>query len=269
MSFIHKDANISRLSTKQDSNNIHKTLGLMAICNFIYRYGFIYPYQGNLGMDGSVLDWMTILVHVLLSSSAIIFSVPKKRIDNKPLVIYEEYRLHAMIFTFRCFFVFLLAVLFPMRPWYVTPAIVGLHHYQADQVTVNYGSTGNTAVRSTSERLNSSNFYKKLSLFYSFYQFLAIASHLVVNERSADLGFNALVAIQSSAFLMTLYRKKIITGKTHMLVYSGCLALSSYHIFRLLDTYTVFLTIVAFLGRINTSLSKYLIWGIFLVFNKL
>jgi len=37
------------------------------------------------------------------------------------------------------------------------------------------------------------------------------------------LGYNSLVAIQSSAFLMTLYRKKIITGKTHMLVYSGCL----------------------------------------------
>ena len=131
--------------------------------------------------------------------------------------------MHAMIFTFRCFFVFLLTVLFPLRPWYVTPAVVGLHHHEADLVTEVYGSPGNTAVRSTSERLQISDFYKKMSLVYSFYQFLAIASHLVVNERSADLGYNALIAIQSSAFLMTLYRKKIITGKTHMLVYSGCL----------------------------------------------
>lgn len=77
------------------------------------------------------------------------------------------------------------------------------------------------------------------------------------------LGYNSLVAIQSSAFLMTLYRKKIITGKTHMLVYSGCLVLSSYHIIRLLDSYTVFLATRAFITRIKTPINKYLIWGTF------
>lgn len=265
MRFIHKDAKISRLMTKQDSSNIHKTLGLLSICSFIYRYGVVYLSQGNLGFDGSFFDWVTMLTHLVLSSSSIIFHVPKKRLPDKPLVIYEEYRMHAMIFTFRCFFVFLLAVLFPSRPWYVAPAVVGIHHHGADLVTEVYGSPGNTAVRATSERLQTSNFYKKMSLVYSFYQFLAIASHLVVNERSSDLGYNALIAIQSSAFLMTLYRKKIITGKTHMLVYSGCLALSSYHILRLLDMYTVFLTTCAFITRIKTPINKYLIWGGFLI----
>ena len=265
MRFIHKDANISRLMTKQDSSNIHKTLGLLSVCSFIYRYGVVYLSQGNLGFDGSFFDRVTMLTHLVLSSSSIIFHVPKKRLPDKPLVIYEEYRMHAMIFTFRCFFVFLLAVLFPSRPWYVAPAVVGIHHHGADLVTEVYGSPGNTAVRATSERLQTSNFYKKMSLVYSFYQFLAIASHLVVNERSADLGYNALIAIQSSAFLMTLYRKKIITGKTHMLVYSGCLALSSYHILRLLDMYTVFLTTCAFITRIKTPINKYLIWGGFLI----
>ena len=268
MRFIHKEANISRLMTKQDNKNIHKTLGFLSVCSFIYRYGFIYPSQGNLGFDGSFFDWVTMSVHVILSSSAIIFHVPKKRIPDKPLVIYEEYRLHAMIFTFRCFFVFLFSIVFPSRPWYLVPAIVGLHHCQADMVTKDYGSTGNTAVRSTSERLKISDFYKKMSLFYSFYQFLAIASHLVMNERSADLGYNSLVAIQSSAFLMTLYRKKIITGKTHMLVYSGCLVLSSYHIIRLLDSYTVFLATCAFITRIKTPINKYLIWGGFLCLSQ-
>ena len=265
MRFVHKDVDLKRLITTQDKFNVHKTLGVLSISNFIYRYFFVYPTQGNLGYDGSLFDWITMIFHTSLACTAIFFHVPKKRIPDKPMVIYEEYRLHAMIFTLRCFFVFVFSILFPQRSPYLVPMVVGLHHYQADRITSQHGKPGNTAVRATSDRLQTSVFYNKISLFYSFYQFLAIASHLVYNERSADLGFNALIAIQSSAFLMTLYKKKIITGKSHMLVYSGCLVLSSYHILRLLDTYTTILTIFAFLTRINTRLSKYTIWFIFLI----
>lgn len=265
MGLIHKDAELRRLVTKQDKFNIHKTLGFLSICNFIYRYVYVYITQGNLGYNGSMLDWLSMIIHTTLACTGIFFHVPKKRIPDKPMVIYEEYRLHAMVFTLRCFFVFLIAILFPLRPWYVMPCVIGFHHYQADRITSKYGSPGNTAVRATSERMKISNFYKKISLFYSFYQFLAIASHLIYNERSADLGFNALIAIQSSAFLMTLYKKKAITGKSHMLGYSGCLILSSYHIIRLIDTYTLFLTVGAFLMRINLQLNKYVIWYIFLI----
>jgi len=269
MRLVHKDADLRRLVTRQDKYNIHKTLGILSISNFIYRYFYVYPIEGTLGYDGSIFDWSTILIHTLLACTAIFFHVPKKRIPDKPMVIYEEYRLHAMIFTLRCFFVFMLSTLFPQRPWYLLPVVVGLHHYQADRITLQYGSPGNTAVRATSERIQKSDFYRKLSLFYSFYQFLAIASHLIYNERSADLGFNALIAIQSSAFLMTLYKKKVITGKSHMLIYSSCLALSSYHIVRLLDFSVIFLTAYAFLIRINTRISKYLIWSGFLFLNQL
>ena len=265
MRLVHKDVDLKRLMTKQDKFNIHKSLGVLSICNFIYRYVYVYMSQGNLGYDGSIIDWLSMIIHTTLACTSIFFHVPKKRIPDKPMVIYEEYRLHAMIFTLRCFFVFVLATLFPSKPLYVTPCIIGLHHYQADRITIKYGSPGNTAVRSTSDRMKISDFYKKISLFYSFYQFLAIASHLVYNERSADLGFNALIAIQSSAFLMTLYKKKAITGKSHMLGYSGCLILSSYHIIRLIDTYTLFLTIIAFLMRIKLNLNKYVIWCGFLI----
>lgn len=267
MRLVHKDADLKRLVTKQDKFNIHKTLGILSVSNFIYRYSFIYNTEGTLGYDGDMFDWITMIIHVSLACTSIFFHVPKKRIPDKPMVIYEEYRLHAMIFSLRCFFVFVMSVLFPNRPWYATPLIIGLHHYQADMITKEYGRPGNTAVRATTSRVNISNFYKKVSLFYSFYQFLAIASHIVLSERSADLGFNTLIAIQSSAFLMTLYKKKIITGKTHMLVYTSCLLLSIYHIVRILDTFSIFLTFCAFIIRINTSLSKYLIWTGFLLLN--
>ena len=44
------------------------------------------------------LDWATIIVHTLLACSSIIFIVPKKRMRNKPMVIYEVYRQHAKVF---------------------------------------------------------------------------------------------------------------------------------------------------------------------------
>merc|ERR1712032_319200 len=87
------------------------------------------------------------------------------------------------------------------------------------------------------------------------------------------MGYNALIAIQSSAFLMTLYRKRIIRGRTHMAVYSFCLVLSSYHIFRTIGLLTCALTACAFALRINLPRTdkvmgrwdpaKYGVWTLF------
>jgi len=48
-----------------------------------------------------------------------------------------------------------------------------------------------------------------------------VASHILPNARLADLAYNAIIAIASSAFMMTLYRKRIIRGMSHMVMYSG------------------------------------------------
>ena len=264
MGLVHKDADLRRLVSNQDKYNIHKILGALSVSSFIYRYGFVYPSEGNLGINGSLFDWFTMIIHTLLSCSAIFFYVPKKRIQDKPLIVYEEYRQHAMIFTMRCFFVFVISILYPNSSFYVIPSIVGLHHYQADRITQKHGSPGNTAVRTTVEKLDSSIFYKSISKFYSLYQFLALGSHLSYNSRKPDLAYNALIAIQSSVFMMTLYKKKIICGKTHIIVYSSCLLISIFHILKLLELYTVVLIVLAFIVRIKTSISKYIIWPGFL-----
>jgi hypothetical protein len=213
-------------------------------------------------------DWMTMLVHLMLAFSSILFRVPKKRIDTKPMVIYEEYRQHAMVFTLRCFSVFAAAILWhDNRPAYVVPLVVFAHHLKADQITAVHGS-GNTAVRAASAKLKSTSIYKKVALFYSFYQFLAIASHICPNERLADLAYNAIIAIQSSAFMMTLYRKRIIRGRTHMLVYSGCLILSGFHIFRCIGLSKTLLVAMTFAARINLPRAysnKYVLWALFLL----
>jgi hypothetical protein len=77
-----------------------------------------------------------------------------------------------------------------------------------------------------------------------------------------------LQAIQSSAFLMTLYRKRIIRGKTHLGVYSGCLVLSGFHIARLCGVETCGLVLAAFALRValpRAYSSKYALWAGFLL----
>ena len=265
MAIFHKEANLNKLFTSQDLFHIHKIFGFLSICSFIYRYGYIYFKHGNLGLKDDDLSWVSMLIHYLSALTGIFFHVPRRRIPDKPMIIYEEYRLHAIIFSSRCFIVFSISVSFPDRPWYIMPLIVAFHHIIADKITSKYGTPGNTAVRSTAERLNTNSFYRHVSKLYSLYQFLAIASHIVYNKYTPDLAYNTYIAIQSSAFMMTLYRKKIVTGKGHLLVYLFCLFVSTYHIIRLLDYYIILLTIVTFMIRINTRLNKYFLWSCFMV----
>jgi len=272
MRFIHERANLSKLFTKQDRWGFHKVFGSFALGSYVYRYFVEYPKSGTLGFTGTMFDWVTMACHTMLSASAIIFHVPSKRIKEKPMIIYEEYRLHAIIFTLRCLSVFAVSVLFPDRAWYVMPMVVAGHHILADHVTMRHGTPGNTAVRATSESVKSDSTYNKIiAKLYSFYQFLAIGSHLVYSQHTPDLAFNALIAIQSSAFAMTLYRKKIIGGAGNIALYGSCLILSAFHIIRLLSWYTLFTIVLVFLARINIEnpqlRSKYFLWSTFLQLN--
>ena len=83
-----------------------------------------------------------------------------------------------------------MAYLFPDAPVYVPPLVVMTHHLLADRVTSIWGKEGNTAVRATSASMKISNFYKEFaSPLYSFYQFLAVASHIVPNARLGDMAY--------------------------------------------------------------------------------
>ncbi|KAJ1412429.1 hypothetical protein B484DRAFT_176295 [Ochromonadaceae sp. CCMP2298] len=274
--FLHEDAKIGKLMTREDNYHIHKTLGILSLVSFCYRYGYVFNVKGDLGFDGSgadrdpmmvYLDWATMAVHTLLALSSILFRVPRKRLNAKPMVIYEEYRQHAMVFTLRCFFVFAVVMLFPQAQGWLTPLVVMAHHLLADRITSIHGTPGNTAVRATSGSMKLSTFYLGVAKAYSLYQFLAIASHILPNARMGDMAYNAIIAIQSSAFMMTLYRKRIIRGRTHMVVYALCLVLSVFHIVRSLPLSYTALTIGAFFLRIQLPRAisnKYVVWSAFL-----
>ena len=238
---IHPDINLSKLVTKEDRFHIHKILGTLALLSFFYRYTFCFPLIGY-----EPFDWITMYVHLALALTAIQFRVPKLRIKDKPLIVYEEYRLHAMIFTSRCFFVYA----------FRHPFFVLIHHLLADYVTKRHGKDGDTAVRSAAVRSGS---HKALSKLFSLYQFLAIGSHLF---GPPSMAFNTLIAIQSSVFLMTLYKKKIIRGKVHLIVYTLCLILSVYHMVLEVELKYILLSTCCFLVRISIPNNKYVLWFI-------
>ena len=250
MVMLHPDLNLKKLVTKEDRFHLHKILGAFALCSFVYRYTSYALIQFEW------FDWLTMVLHFALALTAIQFRVPKLRIKDKPLIVYEEYRQHAIVFTSRCFFVYAL------NQW--SPLVVLVHHLLADYVTSKHGKEGDTAVRSAAIRSGRMNKrFLALSKLFSLYQFLAIGSHLF---GPPSMGFNALIAIQSSVFLMTLYKKKIIRGKTHLIVYSLCLLLSVRQMFLEMETKYLVLSTVCFLIRISTSMNKYLLWGISVIY---
>ena len=262
---------VRKLFTKEDPRFLHKSLGLLALVSFVYRYFFVLRLTGNLGFDGSLFDWLTIALHMGLSASSMIFHVLARRILNKPMIIWKEYRLHAIVFTLRCCSVFAFARLRPsdlagtdvegILLW----ALVISHHLVVDEITRRFGpeDKAQTTVRCD----GNSNLGTKIILrFYAFYQICALGSHLVPHTRLGDLGYNALVAIQSSAFLMTLFRKNLIRYYTHGLVYTACLVLSLNFI-KVAHPEFLFWGKVcaAFLVRTQLRMNKYVIWTIFMV----
>lgn len=260
----------AKLFTKEDPVYLHKTLGFLSLISFFYRYVVVYNREGNLGFTGTWFDWATMALHVLLSTSSIIFHVLVKRIPSKPMVIWEEYRLHAIVFTLRSFSVFLVGTLRPFKAgsdaerMFLLPVVL-VWHFLADRITDRFGPEDKT---STTIRANPnpSMFIKYVSRAYSFYQFSALGSHLLPNACLADLGFNALIAIQSSAFLMTLFRKGLIAWYTHGAWYSFCLVISLYHMYLNAPGMLFFFKVlVAFTARVQFGVSKYVIWTVFVL----
>lgn len=103
--------------------------------------------------------------------------------------------------------------------------------------------------------------------FYAFYQFSALGSHLLPTARMSDLGYNALIAIQSSAFLMTLFRKGLIEYYSHAFWYTCALIVSVYHMYVLIPSSLLFFAkvLVAFTVRLKFGVNKYIIWTSFVL----
>lgn len=248
---------------------LHKITGVFALYSFFYRYAVVWPSTGTLGFNGTYFDSFTMMMHMTLSASSIQFRVPSFRQPRRPTMIWNEYRLHAILFTARCCLVYALGAVAPDAGVAVRYGTTMAMHVVVDYVSSQYGKPGETTIRGRGATKKS--FIEYMRRGYSFYQFLAVASHLSHSPRAMDMGYNTIIAIQSSAFLMTLNRKGLASWQTHFKIYSAALLASGiYIVSRIALDFSpwvagvfVGLAAVAFLMRTRLGLSKYLIWALF------
>jgi len=227
------------LFTSHDFYHIHAILGFLCLVSFTYSYSTL---------TVKPVQW---LPHLLLSCSSLIFkNVPAKRIARNPTIIYQEYRLHAIVFTFRSFFIYLAAY----EERVMRLIIVLCASLIADIISRQFGDPRQTTVRGDGQARDKR--VKILIKLYSSYQILASACH-IAGQNSFN-GFTTLISIQSSAFLMTLVKKGKIRWYTHAILYSLALVLSVVTMdFGLVKAWVLALCVVA---RIGAGVNKYLLW---------
>ena len=261
---------LAPLITHEDPYNVHKSLGIMAVMNFIYRYGFILPTTGGLGYDEyTIFNSITIFIHVMLSCSSLIFRVLRRRMPRKPLIIYKEYQLHTILFTLR-------STMFYIVGSIATPSnyswVLGLLflHIAADVVSYYHGTPGITTVRVADNSRNSPIFV--IRRLFGLYQITSIASMIcaiVIGDQGTMncMGYNGLVAIQSSTFLMTLVRKNIIHPYTHLGIYGMCLLFSTWYMINVNGWKLIPISCILFGGRM-IGINKYILWNMFFIYTN-
>ena len=77
---------VRKLFTEEDKYFIHKILGFLSLISFVYRYFYVMPSSNSLGFENNLFSYLSLTLHMLLSTSSLIFHVLTYRIPEKPLV---------------------------------------------------------------------------------------------------------------------------------------------------------------------------------------
>lgn len=191
--------NVPKLLTKEDPYNIHKTIGIISLLHFGYRYYKLYFKDMDFNTNNDILF---LIFHFLLSVSSFQFKIPQTRNRASPM-IYPEFRMHNLLFSFRSIFCTLL--FYYKFPIYYNIVVCFLTMGFADFVTYYYKD--GTTMRDMQFDIDITEDKKKaITTFHSKMQ-IGATFYMVGNINSA---FSPLFAIQFSSFLMTLVRKNII-----------------------------------------------------------
>lgn len=257
-----KFQNLYKLVTNEDSQFIHKFLGIMCLGNFFYQFYHLFRY-GYMNLENNSKAPIIFKIHGLLSLSSFIFHVPLNRHKGLPM-IYKEFRLHSILFALRsvlcglCFYykVDLLYNIF----------IINLTMVLADVVTNKYKAETKT-MRGMPFNKDMNDVEKKsITLMHSNQQFGATMYML----SNIDGAYSPLLAIQIAAFLMTLVRKGIISALDWHRAYAISLWLNIFVYWSFknynIPIYIIFGTYVFSYARIDYRYNKYLVWNFIFAF---
>lgn len=224
-----------KLFTHEDPVGVHKYLGMFCLLNFIGRFRQMYFGDPAAGLGSRGHPWFSmvcLLPHALLSVSSLIFdTVPKERVVGKPM-IWQEYRIHNIVFGVRSVLTALIASLaiklgnsVSIRTTSIlaSGACVLLANWGADRATEKLRAV---EVESTTATMPywegcSLQTQKKFKSFYAYCQFMATLACLACGNPAWPL--SVLIAIQLASLLMTLVRKGLLSARGYHYGYTATL----------------------------------------------
>lgn len=247
--------NLPKLITKEDPYHIHKTIGTLSLINFGKCYYRLFI-NGHMGLNTYDIRFL-LFIHAFLSISSFIFKIPKNRNPISPM-IYPEFRLHNLIFSYR-------SIICTLLFYYKFPVIYNIlvcfcSMIFADIVT-HYWKEGTTMRNMKFDQSISKETKHAITLFHSKMQIFATL-YMIGNIDSA---FSPLFAIQFSSLLMTLIRKNIIKTNQWHLLYALSLMMNVFIFFNLPINFIFFSQIsyfIIYFFRFERKYNKYLCWSI-------
>lgn len=254
--------NLQKLNTSEDKFALHKTLGIYCTLHYIFRYLY-FIFTGSMNFTTTSVTVLSVLPHFLLPITSFLFHVlPSRKISN--LIIWEEMRLHSIIFGSRSIAIFYFYLYNPNINSFIRLLVVLFFHVLADLVTQKYGEKNKSTIRVYQDLTHTDPPVIKIAkLYYSFSQIVATAALIAPGKHTLDTSFSILIGIHYAAFLMTLNRKNIISKRTYNIGYTISLLLVAIVIFCQLGYQFYILCMFLFILRTQLGVDKYIVWGIF------
>ena len=251
---------MQRLVTREDPWHAHKLCGALCLLNFGFQT------WRHFSGRGALLNAWTLAPHLALHATTFIFHVlPRRQKESKAaMYIWEELRLHSMVFAYRG----VAAILLPRQHGF---AVSMAAMAAADLVSLRFGTPGVSTVRGLQLRVGARAVHKELAgLFFSTSQMGAtlITTGLLrrgsaggaAEHHLAMLVFATLPPIQTSAFGMTLIRKSLISQQVWTVVYSAELLFVYYLWFQCFGNLDVVPIALALYALRRAGVDKYLLW---------
>ena len=276
---------MAHLFTNHDKYHIHKTLGLLAFCNFILRFYYAIAYGTSFpSFESKVFSGSCVLIHALLPIASLTIPLPEKRNFSGPM-IWKEFQLHSILFSCRHVLLTLITLLelWPTQSRAFSKGIaimlesvikylmiIGFIKVAA-VITEKYGDK---EVRTTNAMPYPGYLteYEKtrIKCEYAKKQFGATIFAVFSGELASSLNFAPLYAIQSAPFMMTLIRKGKCETVHYHRVYSATLLypLYLYHIIlrgfysQFADFIICYLYIFSYTTRIKYNWNNMKMWAI-------
>ena len=264
---------MAKLITDHDPFHIHKTLGVLVLLHYIYRFYILIKTGTCFPPDEEPLHAaLTVAAHGLLSWSSLLLPLPKKRNFKSPM-IWPELRLHSIAFASRHVVSSIVTLLDVWPTKLLTRSVAKIAlvlstSKAASIITEKYGDRERRTTNAMPYPPATTEYQQKaVKKAYALAQFQA-TMYAMMDD--ASLNFIPLLGIQTAPLMMTLVRKGKCSSMWYHRIYAISLTLPAIvGVCRLISSDEIdeialgaILASVAFSARIELRLSTNLIWSL-------